>query len=117
MFKPDPVAEQYGYGWLNHDDKIDSMRSAILIRLMRDIVCDARSGHGGRKGMKVETRIIREGCHVKVGVTVDGIDCGSVTVAGTSDPNKQYLLDALAEGRLSMQDFARSMNIDIFDEG
>ena len=49
--------------------------------------------------MKIETSVIREGCHVKVGVTVDGIDCGSVTVAGTTDANKQYLLDALEAQR------------------
>ena len=59
--------------------------------------------------MKIETRVIREGCHVKIGVTVDGIDCGSVTAAGTTDANKQHLLDALAEGRLTMQDFAKVM--------
>jgi len=59
--------------------------------------------------MKVETRVIREGCHVKVAVMVDGIDCGSVVVAGTTNPNRQYLLDALAEGRMNMQDFAKAM--------
>ena len=62
--------------------------------------------------MNIETRVIRDKCCVKIGVTVDGIDCGSVTVAGTTDPNQQYLLDALAEGRMNAQDFWKAVGFE-----